>query len=76
MSNKRNSTKPNKGFSGNVPSAPIERDEQGNFLRKSVHVRGNHWYSPTLGWKKIRAFNQHIVLNQLLAKIGLHPVQS
>ena len=76
MSNKRNSTKPNKGFQGNVPSAPIERDEQGNFLRKSVHVSGNYWYHVTKGWKPVRAFNQHIMLNQLLAKIGLQPVIS
>lgn len=71
MSNKRNATKPTNGFIGNAPSAPIERDEQGNFLRKSVHVRGNHWYHITKGWKSVRQYNPHTLLNSLMMKIGL-----
>lgn len=76
MSNKRNLQKPTKGFKSVVPPAPIERDEQGNFLRQSVHVRGHHWYSATKGWRVTRAFNQHILLNSLLLKIGLRPIQA
>jgi hypothetical protein len=76
MSNKRNKQNPIKGFSGKVPLAPTERDEQGNFLRQSVHVRGSHWYSATKGWRVTRAFNQHILLNSLLVKLGLRPVQA
>jgi hypothetical protein len=65
-----------RGFKTNVPPQPSEWDKNGNFLRKSSHVIGNGVYHPTKGFRKLRAFNQHIVLNSSLAKIGLHPVQA
>lgn len=52
------------GFKSNIPKAELS------------HIIGNGVYHPTKGFRKLRAFNQHIVLNQLLAKIGLHPVIS
>jgi len=73
---KRHNHKIKGSFKGNVPPAPVERDENGNFLRQSSHVIGNHWYHPRKGFRKIRTFNQHILLNSLLAKLGLYPIQA
>ena len=73
MSNKRNTQNPAKGFKSVVPKAPVERDEQGNFLRTSVHTTtdGKHWYSPNLGWRKTRQYTPHTLLNSLMMKLGL-----
>ena len=66
-------------FCGNVPPAPIEvvKNEAGKIVskRKVDHVRGpvNHQmsYHPTKGWRKVRAYNPHILLDNLLVKFGL-----
>lgn len=79
MSNKRHSHKvvgSNSGkkgglFKGNVPKAPVERDEQGNFLRTADHVRGNGVYNPRKGWRVQRQYNPHALLNSLMMKLGL-----
>jgi hypothetical protein len=76
MSNKRHNHGIKGSFRGNVPQKLVERDENGKFLRESSHVIGNGVYHPTRGWKKIRAFNQHILLNSLLVKLGLSTIQA
>lgn len=75
MSNKRHNHGI-KGFKTNIPKAPVERDEHGNFLRQSSHVIGNGVLHPTKGFRTLRTFNQHILLNSLLVKLGLHPIQA
>lgn len=74
MSNKRHNHGIKGGFKGNVPPKLVVRDEDGKFLHESSHVIGNGVYHPTKGFRTIRAFNQHILLNSLLMKIGLNPV--
>lgn len=51
MSNKRHNHGI-KGFNTNIGKAPVERDEQGNFLRQSSHVIGNGVYHPCKGFRK------------------------
>lgn len=66
-----------KGFKGNIPKAIVEIDRHPEtqrilFSRKVDHVIGNAVYHPTKGYRKVRQYNPHTLLNSLLVSIGLN----
>jgi hypothetical protein len=75
MRNKRHKHKVNSGFKGDTPPMKLqfEYDENG-VVRNKFRVdqeRGTGVYHPTKGWRVKREYVPHILLNDLLAKIGL-----
>jgi hypothetical protein len=79
MSNKRNAHNVSSGFKGNIPKAKVVKDirldKEGNEVvvgfRTEDHIRGDGIYHPTKGFRKVRQYTPHAVLNTLLRRIGL-----
>lgn len=71
MSNKRNKHSVTGAFKGNTPVAPKVFDKNGRFSHTTQHVRGNGVYHSTKGWRVVRTYTPHTLLNNLLQKIGL-----
>jgi hypothetical protein len=81
MSTKRHKHNTLSKFKGNVPKTRQEFEFDGKTdlnipIRKVDHRIGDSWYNPTKGWRKIREYVPHTVLNKLLTKIGLLPVNA
>jgi hypothetical protein len=77
--NKSSKLKNIKGFKKEVPKALLDivrnPDTQRIIsIRKMDHVVGNSVYHPTKGWRKIRQYNPHTLLSNLLVGIGLNPL--
>ncbi len=52
-------------FNGNTPKAPTVGD----------HSRGDGWYHPRKGWRKVRKPSQHSLLIRMLLPFGIAPIQ-
>jgi hypothetical protein len=67
-----------KGFKKEVPKALLDivRDpdtQRPISIRQMDHVIGNSVYHPTKGWRKVRQYNPHTLLNDLWVGINLQP---